>query len=114
MRQVLWIVLLAAAALATAPGCLRTRPSLTDPDPANKIPAMREAADRRDYSAAPQLVRDLDDDDPAVRFYAIRALQSLAGESFGYRYYDERAERKPSVRRWQQWLAAHAPAAPQK
>jgi hypothetical protein len=103
-------ILVAAVLLPVAVGCLRMKPSLTDPDPANKIPAIRQAGDRRDASAAPLLVKDLQDDDPAVRFYAIRALTAISGgETFGYVYFAEDEQRKPAVRRWQQWLTERGP-----
>jgi hypothetical protein len=96
-----------AAAGVGASGC--TAPSgprtVGDPDPGVKIPAIKTAVDRHDLSAARQLVADLQNDDPAVRFYAISGLYRLTGQNFGYVYYDDEATRLPAVRRWQKWLA---------
>ena len=78
---------------------------VTDPDPSIKIPAIKVAVARKDVSAARQLVKDLESDDAAVRFYAINGLRRLTGENFGYLYYEEVEERKPALRRWQAWLA---------
>ncbi len=56
---------------------------ISDPDPANKIPAISMAVQRNDRPAAKQMVANLDSDDPAVRFYASEGLRRLTGESFG-------------------------------
>jgi hypothetical protein len=69
-----------------------------------KIPAMKHAVETKDQSAVPELVRDLDSDDPAVRLYSIQSLQRLTGEDFGYRYYDDREARKAALAKWQHWL----------
>ena len=107
-------VVLTAAAMAFWQGCgPPPRQVVTNPDPAGKVPAIEKAVSRRDLSVVPQLVKDLDDEDPAVRFYAIYALRELTGEEFGYRYFYDRDRRKPYVLRWNQWLAnrqAESPA----
>ncbi|HEX4795004.1 MAG TPA: hypothetical protein VH370_14480 [Humisphaera sp.] len=97
-----WI-LAACAGLAMA-GCGHGPRSVSDPDPADKIPAMKEAAQTHNQRAIPQMVADLDSDDPAVRLYSIDALQKLTGQTFGYRYYDDDEARKPAVAKWKQWL----------
>jgi hypothetical protein len=79
--------------------------TVQNPDLEAKVPAIEDAARTHDRSAIPQLVRDLESDDPAVRFYAIRGLRALTGESFGYRYYDSDDDRCPAVARWKQWLS---------
>jgi hypothetical protein len=55
-------------------------------------------------SAAPQMVSDLDSDDPAVRFYAIEGLERLTGQTMGYVYYEDREARRPAVMKWRKWL----------
>jgi hypothetical protein len=67
---------------------------------------MKEAAHIGDRKTVPQLMIDLESDDPAVRFYAIDALRKLTGEDFGYRYYDDNDQRKPALAHWKQWLAS--------
>ena len=69
------------------------------------IPAIKMAVSAHDLNACAELVKDLDSDDPAVRFYAIEGLQKLTGESFSYRYYDDETRRVPALKKWQQWLA---------
>src|SRR4051812_36714377 len=50
---------------------------LNSHNPEAKIPAIHRAARQHDMAAAPQLVKDLNSEDPAVRFYAIEALHRL-------------------------------------
>jgi hypothetical protein len=100
-----------AVALGVAfciPSCTAPRPPLvvTDPDPSVKIPAYKKAVRKHDKAAIRQLVKDLENDDPAIRLYAIHALQEMTGETFGYRYFETDEQRKPAVRKWQQWLKA--------
>jgi hypothetical protein len=94
-------------AMALTAGCGGPPPvrSVTNPDPSGKIPAIVEAVRRGDRRALNQLVKDLDNDDPAVRFYAIEGLRRLTGQTFGYRYYDGEDERQPAIQSWQRWLA---------
>ncbi|MCS7034013.1 MAG: HEAT repeat domain-containing protein, partial [Phycisphaerae bacterium] len=80
---------------------------LGDPDPTASIPAIRASAARKDLRAVDQLVEDLDHDDPAVRFYAIRALREITGQTFNYRYFEDELERKPAVEAWRSWLKNH-------
>lgn len=102
-------ILLILAALAFAAGCTEpTGPkTVYNPNPSIKIPAIKQAVADHDLSAAPELVKNLDSDDPAVRFYAIQGLRRLTGEDFGYRYYDERDQRRPAVLKWRNWLKEH-------
>ncbi len=100
---------------AAGAGCGFSGPrTVYNPDPAIKIPAIVEAADRRDRSTVPELVKCLNSDDPAVRFYSIRALRDMTGEDFGYRYYEDDDARKPAVQRWRQWLSQQPQQAPAK
>lgn len=85
--------------------------TVTDPDPGVAIPAIKHAVQSRDRSAIPQLVKDLDSDDSAVRFYAIDGLRALTGQTFDYHYYEDDAEkRKPAVDRWKKWLSENGRA----
>jgi hypothetical protein len=71
-----------------------------------KIPAIRKVVDQHDARALPVLVNDLASDDPAVRFYAIEALQRLTGgDAKGYVYYAPDEDRAPATERWKAWLA---------
>jgi hypothetical protein len=77
-------------------------------DPGAKIPAIKKAASAHDSTTAQQLVKDLESADSAVRFYAIRGLQSLTGETFGYVWYADDKERVPATQEWKKWLDANA------
>jgi hypothetical protein len=98
-----------ALTVVTAGGCLAPHgpPTVYNPDPVAKIPAIETAVAHHDLSVAPQLVHDLDNDDPAIRFYSIDALHKLTGEDFGYRYYDPADQRHPAVMKWRKWVADH-------
>src|SRR4051794_19747638 len=82
--------------------------SLQSHDPASKIPAIKKAVTARDSRTADLLVKDLESDDPAVRFYAIRGLQSLTGETFGYVWYADDHARRPAMDKWQHWVDENA------
>lgn len=84
--------------------------SVKNPDPSVKIPAIKQAVRQDNRSVLPLLVHDLDSDDPAVRFYAVQGLRRLTGADLGYRFYDDKLARQPSIERWRQWLKDHPPA----
>lgn len=94
-------------ALLLAAGCggPATERKLSNPDPLGKVPAIKRAARTNDQRAVGQLVKDLDDEDQAIRFYAIRALTELTEETFGYLYFDEEERRRPAIDAWRAWLA---------
>ena len=106
MRAVTLAIGIAAPAIGCSSGFgPRT---LSSPDPSSKIPAMKSAVDQNDKTSVPALVKDLDSDDPAVRFYANHALQELTGENFGFRYFGSDHEREAAAEKWRQWLAGCA------
>ncbi len=92
---------------AGAVGCQNPlgRPSVQSDNPELMIPAVKRDVMTHDERDDPQLVRDLNDPDPAIRFYAIQGLRRLTGDDFGYRYYDDEPARAPAVSRWRAWLA---------
>lgn len=98
---ILPLALVLSGLSCTAP---QPRPNIKDPETAIKIAGIRQAAARKDRSALPDLVAELNNDDPAVRLFAIQTLEKFAGERFGYEYYYDEELRKPSLARWQQWL----------
>jgi hypothetical protein len=104
------IICLALAAITPAlvGGCDAPpiKPVLTDPDPSIKIPAIELAVQKNDRSAIPVLIKSLESDDPAIRFYANDALLKLTGQDFGFLYYADDEVRRPAVKRWQAWLAS--------
>ena len=105
-------LLACAVIVITCPGCFlfgggRPRPTLASNDPGLKIPAIKKASDARDTQTARQLVTSLDSDDPAIRFYSIRGLQDLTGETFGYIWYLDEPQRRPAAEKWKRWLDAN-------
>ncbi len=96
----------AAALLSGSPACTPPAPPLRieDPDPGVKIPAIRAEVAEEDHTVIADLIDELESDDPAIRFYASRALVELTGQTLGYRYYDSETERRAAVARWRQWL----------
>jgi hypothetical protein len=99
------IILFAAGML---PGCYSPEPKSLNSDSAvTAVPAIKDAASDDDRRAVPRLVQDLEDNDPAIRFAAINALQRITGQTFDYRYYDDETQRKPAVQRWREWLKEH-------
>jgi hypothetical protein len=95
-----------AAAGCSAP---RPAPNIADADPQVKIAGIKQAEARQDRAALPALVEQLESDDPAVRLFALGALQKFTGgERFGYEYYFDEEQRKPSLVKWRQWLESQA------
>ena len=78
--------------------------ALDSPDPAARVRAIRAAADRRDRTAVPLLVDRLEDEDEAVRFYAIAASRRITSKDHGYCYYHPAAARARAVERWRRAL----------
>lgn len=98
-----WLSLMMAVSgvCCTAP---RPRPNIADADPQVKIAGIKEAAAKKDRAALPALVEELNSDDPAVRLYALQALEKFSGERFGYEFYFDEEQRKPSLAKWREWL----------
>jgi HEAT repeat protein len=102
------ILLYAVAALAgchepTGPRTVQSR------DLDVKIPAIKRAGETKDQAAVKQLVADLDSDDAAVRLFAIKGLEDITGETFGYVYYADFEQRRPAVQKWREWLKRQSP-----
>jgi hypothetical protein len=97
-----------AAVLLLACGCgPRGEPSSCDiqsMDVAERVAAIRRAAERQDQSAIPQLVDRLEDEDAVVRFAAIMALEELTGRRFGYSYGGGGRSRADAVQRWRRYV----------
>lgn len=98
------------AAVLTVSGCgsSNARRQLGSINPQERAEAIVELTDQGDRNAAAQFVALLDDDDPAVRMYAIVALEKLFGRDYGYEYYSRPAERRVAIARWQAALQSGA------
>lgn len=73
------------------------------PDPSSKLYAISRAGQSRDSTKIPQLIECLDDDDPAVRFLAIGALQTITNQTLDYDYGAPEPERAKAQQRWRVW-----------
>ena len=69
-------------------------------NPASRLYAIRRAGEQRDAGAIRPLVELLDDDDPAVRMFAIQALDRITGTRLGYDAYAPLGDRREAVDRW--------------
>lgn len=69
-------------------------------NPASKLYAIEQAVRTDDSDALPQIVEQLDSDDPLVRMVAISALERMTGRTYGYRHYDPAPMRAEAVLRW--------------
>jgi len=82
-------------------------------DASTRIRAIKMAGDRRDSSAMPLLIDRLDDEDSAVRLFAIVALEKITGTRLGYDYAKPAAERSRAVMRWRNYARSFGGATTQ-
>jgi hypothetical protein len=90
--------------LTPGSGCTAPRAELYGPNDASRLIPGIKKFNSQDRKEAASLVRDLDSEDPAVRLFAIHALQRMTGDRLGYLYYAEDEDRRPAVQRWKDWL----------
>jgi len=91
-------------------GCTlaREESSLTNRHAAGKISAIKRLGEshrpvpKADLS---RLIDELSSDDPAVRLYAIEALEKLTGQTRGYHYFDNPEARAQALSNWHEWLS---------
>jgi len=77
---------------------------LENRDPLLRIRAITEITRTEQKELVPNLVDRLSDDDAAVRFAAMFALDELTGTRLGYRYSAPLSERMKAVEAWRQYL----------
>lgn len=86
-------------------GCTSSlKPDIQSPDAGERILGIRQAGEHKDRTAVPLLVDRLEDEDEAVRFYAILALDKITGQRLGYDYTKPAAERLPAIERWRRYV----------
>lgn len=78
--------------------------NINSDDVSERIIAIRQAGEQKDRATVPILVDRLEDEDDAVRFYAILALEKITGRRLGYDYAQSDAQRAGSVRIWREYL----------
>ena len=88
-------------------GCVSSRPyraSLSSDNATERAIAVKAAGDSRDAGAVPLLVDRLEDEDAAVRFFSIIALEKITGRRFGYDYSQPSRERAAAIVRWRDYV----------
>lgn len=99
--------LLPIACLAAVSSCASpafVREDIQSENPADRILAIRAAAEARDTESVPLLVDRLEDEDRAVRLFAILALEKITGQRFGYDYAKPDADQRAAVERWRAYV----------
>ena len=92
--------------LLTLPACTSSSPLASDggfdsANPASKLYAIRQAGDRKDWKDVPKLVEQLNSDDPAVRVFAIVALEEITNKQRGeYDPYGPLLARQKAIVEW--------------
>ena len=76
---------------------------LEDHDPLTRIRAITEITRARQTDLIPKLVDRLEDNDSAVRFAAILALEDLTGSRLGYDYAAPKSKRAEAVAAWREF-----------
>lgn len=90
---------------AASGGCTRPHAAaIQSADPAERILGIHAAGEANDRRTLPLIVDRLEDDDEAVRFYAILALDKMTGQRLGYDYAKPASERAGAVERWRQFV----------
>ena len=102
-------VLMAIGACAPTAGDLVQR--LEDRDPLTRIRAITQITRARQTDLIPRLVDRLGDEDSAVRFVAIFALEELTGSRLGYDYAAPKSERVKAVAAWREFALRQDAAA---
>ena len=105
-RMILCGAVLLTTLLGACGGDSADRMRLSSRYPPDRARGAVRVAKAGDLQAAHQLVNLLEDDDRAVRLYAIRSLEQLTGPTYGYRYYADDASRTAAVSRWRDALRA--------
>ncbi len=111
------LIWMCVAALLLVSGCGWSRPvsqnvyeRLQSNDHNIRVGAVIEVGRRQDRRAIPYLVDRLEDDEADVRLFSIQALRDITGKRFGYRYFDNKYDRRDAVEKWRRWLLADSGA----
>lgn len=97
------MALLVALGLLAGCGGSGQDPSFESGGPIGRTKAIGDAAAARDSGAIPDLIDSLWSDDPAERMLAIRALESMTGQTLGYGFADPEQKRTEAADRWVSW-----------
>jgi HEAT repeat protein len=102
-------LLLLVGACESKPGVYRAAIQSANPD--ERILGIRAAGEAKDQHAVPLLVDRLEDEDEAVRFFAIIALDRITGQRFGYDYALPASRRARAVELWREYVRRGAQTA---
>lgn len=93
-----------AAALLSTGGCSApvTSRDVTSYDPRRRALAIRMIANSNDKSQIPRLVERLEDNDQAVRMFAILALERMTGRQSDYKYYLPPTAQPAAIEEWRE------------
>ncbi len=69
-------------------------------DPRRRALAIRHIAERNDRREIPRLVDRLEDEDQAVRLFAIQALERMTGIQSDYKYFLPPSAQQASIAKW--------------
>lgn len=97
-----WLALIAVVVGLCGCADLGAQKGIQSAEPGQRILAIRAAGEARDQSAVPLLIDRLSDEDVAVRFYAILALDRITGTRMGYDYGGTLASRREAMARWRE------------
>ena len=78
--------------------------------PQERLMGLAESVRANDRSAARAYVEMLESQDPAVRMFAIGALERMTGETKGYDFAAPERERAAAVAAWAAWAESGAAA----
>ena len=111
MRRGIIILACLVTVVGGGPGCslgrrLTVAQALQSESPSDRIEGAVAAAKAKDEQAVPLLVELLDDPSADVRFAAAEALRRITGETLGYNYYADPAQRSEAIERWRQRLGS--------
>jgi hypothetical protein len=114
------IIVVAVLAIIVTDGCVANDPTagslyqrLQAEDPAVRIQAAREAAQRKDRRAVGLLIDRLSDPEDDVRFFSHIALQKITDQDFGWQPWQPEAERSKAVQQWRAWWLVEQGASPE-
>ena len=101
-RQLTMVAAIITLALIALPGCTPpvSEGGFDAADPGSKLYAIRRADSPDDADKIPDLIAQLNSDDPAVRMYAIVALERVTGTRLDYDPYAPAHKRDAAVRQW--------------
>jgi HEAT repeat protein len=103
IARLTWAV--AGLALVLLSGCASPlRPNFNSPEAAERILAIERAARAGDQSALPLIVDRLEDEDDGVQFFAMLALEHLAGDRKGLATGQTSAARAAAIGRWRAYV----------